>query len=695
MNNPRYKAFISYSHQDEKWARWLQSALEGYRVPKRLVGKAGPNGPVPARLRPVFRDREDLSSASDLTVELRNVLEQSETLIVVCSPASAASRWVNEEIRHFRDSGKGDRILALVVDGELDSQAGDQGCFPPALLESDDGQQKEPLAADVRRYADGKHLSMLKIVAGVLGVRLDELRQRDAQRRLRRRLVYGAASLVLVAAAAWLVWSEATTRAAAQVQRANTEELLSFMLGDLDRLDPIAGLESFNFEDMGQALYADQLGLTELDGDQLLGRALEWREAGNELKWEGKIDQALEKFEQSRAAIIEIYRRDGKTPRVTFELGQAEFYVGEIYVIQGEPEKTRRHWAHYGALTRRLLNADPKNPVYVIELAYTLLNLGALELSFPVPDIDKSLELLQAAVQYTQMALVLDPGNAEYLASLGTSLEWQADAWLQECSLGDALEGRLETVELRRKMLESNPDDADLKLQLAFTLNGLAGVQRQIGLNDNAIEGHREAAEILYGMHLDEPENKQIEWEMLYREARFARLLVDAGKLDDAGDIVYPMVDRIYELGQKGEINDQARVMEAENFNLDHAQLLLAQGDIEKGEALLRDTAARLIRMVKQYPEFGDALLTLARATFLYWEQFGEQPAGSSELLATIFQEGVEVRSCTDAARAARNAVMRGDFETARRLTDYAVGKGYFDQGFINFCRKYQICDLP
>ena len=40
----RYWAFISYSHQDEAWARWLHGALETYRVPRRLVGRVTRGG---------------------------------------------------------------------------------------------------------------------------------------------------------------------------------------------------------------------------------------------------------------------------------------------------------------------------------------------------------------------------------------------------------------------------------------------------------------------------------------------------------------------------------------------------------------------------------------------------------------------------------------------------------------------------
>ena len=95
MSTRRCKAFISYSHRDRAWSAWLQRALERYRIPKRLVGTPGAFGPIPARLAPVLRDREDPSSAADLSTEVKASLEASESLVVICSPAAAKSRAVH------------------------------------------------------------------------------------------------------------------------------------------------------------------------------------------------------------------------------------------------------------------------------------------------------------------------------------------------------------------------------------------------------------------------------------------------------------------------------------------------------------------------------------------------------------------------------------------------------------------------
>jgi hypothetical protein len=125
MNAPRaepagckYPVFISYSHRDERWASWLHKGIEAYRVPKPLVGRPGRNGPIPKQIFPVFRDRDELAASADLPATLRTALEQSAHLIVLCSPAAAQSRWVNQEIIEFKRLGRADRILPLILDGE-------------------------------------------------------------------------------------------------------------------------------------------------------------------------------------------------------------------------------------------------------------------------------------------------------------------------------------------------------------------------------------------------------------------------------------------------------------------------------------------------------------------------------------------------------------------------------------------------
>ena len=124
LEHSKYWAFISYSHADSAHAEWLHKSIERFRVPRRLVGRAGRDGPIPRRLFPLFRDQDELAASGSLSEQLQAALHSARTLIVICSPASAKSRWVEEEIRLYKSLGRTDRILGLVVDGKPNVSAG-------------------------------------------------------------------------------------------------------------------------------------------------------------------------------------------------------------------------------------------------------------------------------------------------------------------------------------------------------------------------------------------------------------------------------------------------------------------------------------------------------------------------------------------------------------------------------------------
>ncbi|MFP6854517.1 MAG: leucine-rich repeat domain-containing protein, partial [Opitutales bacterium] len=198
----KYKAFISYSHKDKEWGDWLHKSLESYRIPFRLA--RDPNNRfakpklIPKRLYPVFRDREELPTSSDLGTVINQALKDSSHLIVICSPRSAQSQWVNEEIEEFKRLGRTDRILCLIIDGEPNasekSDLGHMECFPDALKYDADlsvesflsEQTAGPIAADARDDRDGKRNAFLKLVAGLINVGFDDLKQRDTTRQRKR-----------------------------------------------------------------------------------------------------------------------------------------------------------------------------------------------------------------------------------------------------------------------------------------------------------------------------------------------------------------------------------------------------------------------------------------------------------------------------------------------------------------------------
>src|SRR3954463_7789471 len=280
----RYYAFLSYSHKDKELADWLHRELERFRVPNALAGKLTTNGVVPHRLTPIFRDEQDLSAGGELAQEIKAALAASQFLVVLCSPSAARSRWTNAEVEFFKRARPEGCVLAAVAAGEpfASDMPGreEEECFPPALRYKYDrrGHQTpkraEPLAADFREAGEGRRLAFLKLVAGMLGVGLDELVQREQTRRHRRLAYLAAASLTGMAVTSTLAVTAIQARNEAREQRREAEGLVAFMLGDLkDKLEPIGRLDALDGVGSRVLAYYSKQNAGELSDDALLQRS--------------------------------------------------------------------------------------------------------------------------------------------------------------------------------------------------------------------------------------------------------------------------------------------------------------------------------------------------------------------------------------------------------------------------------------
>jgi tetratricopeptide (TPR) repeat protein len=235
-----YSAFISYSSADVAHARWLHRALESYKLAANSGIEHPALRPDGRRLKPVFRDRDELSASHDLGASIRRALSECEALIVLCSPAAARSKWVNAEVEEYQRLGRAARTFCLLVEAQENGSI--EGCFPPALI-GEDGS--EPLAADLRSQMDGRTAAKLKIIAGILGLDFDRLRQREQSRRHRQLALVAAASLgglVItsgLAVTAYLARNEAIKqRDLARVRTATAEQTVSFVKSMFEVADP-------------------------------------------------------------------------------------------------------------------------------------------------------------------------------------------------------------------------------------------------------------------------------------------------------------------------------------------------------------------------------------------------------------------------------------------------------------------------
>jgi len=210
QNKFKYFAFISYSSKDTEWGKRVQRKLEHYRMPATLCSE---HGWERTPIKPVFFAPSDIQPGG-LTEELQERLRASRNLIVICSPNSAQSKWVGQEIEFFHQLGRSKQIHFFIVDGVPHSGNPDTECFNPIvdtlglpeILGANINEQTQtyPFTSIPWPWMD-KQRAYVQLISKLLGVEFDAIWQRH-KRLLIQKAIAWAIGIVAVIAALAAVW---------------------------------------------------------------------------------------------------------------------------------------------------------------------------------------------------------------------------------------------------------------------------------------------------------------------------------------------------------------------------------------------------------------------------------------------------------------------------------------------------------
>ena len=192
----KYDAFISYRHAelDKFVAENLHKELEKFRLPKTLAKKRpGQKN----RIERVFRDKEELPLTSNLSDPIMAALNDSEYLIVICSPRLKESMWCKKEVETFVGLRGREHIMAVLVEGEPMESFPEELLFRVERMENPDGTVEkikipvEHFAADVRGKSKREVKKLLprevqRLCAGMFHIDFDDIRQRHREQKMRR-----------------------------------------------------------------------------------------------------------------------------------------------------------------------------------------------------------------------------------------------------------------------------------------------------------------------------------------------------------------------------------------------------------------------------------------------------------------------------------------------------------------------------
>lgn len=229
-----YGAFLSYSgDRDRRWLPHLQRAIEKQSRPWYK----------PPRIR-VFLDDSGVSIGPQLWGKIESGLARSDWLVVMASPESKASVWVDREIEWWLKHKAVDTILLIVTAGQLvwDEQRADWNpelsTALPTRLSGRFKQQPVWKSAALHRPDNGADLVpdvdniALGIASVVRGLPEDDLKSegiRDTRRNLRTARITAAvlSLLLLIASTVSVIALFARAEATRQRDHAVAQQLIS------------------------------------------------------------------------------------------------------------------------------------------------------------------------------------------------------------------------------------------------------------------------------------------------------------------------------------------------------------------------------------------------------------------------------------------------------------------------------------
>jgi tetratricopeptide (TPR) repeat protein len=645
----KYRAFISYSHADTHWAKWLHRALEGFTIDKDLAGRETTTGTIPHALRPIFRYRDDFTAGNTPSEQTLAALDASEALIVICSPASAKSHYVSDEIRRFKARHPERPAIPLIVGGKPgDSEL---NCFPPALKYKVDSAGRitttpvELLAADAREEGDGKSLALAKVVAGLLGVASDDIFRRAMRERRRRQQRWIAGlSAVALTLAGLAVWAEINRREAV-VQRQEAER--NFEVAK-------QGANSLIF-DIAQALQGQQGMRTESvrkilgTAEQVIGKLVKKSHGNLELlriqgamlnefadTYAAQGDTAKQEQAARRALAITKHLAQANPDNVEWQrdLSMAYEKVGDVLVAQGNFSDALEAFRATLAAVSRLAEADFSNAQWQRDLSIAHEKIG--EVLFAQGDLSGSLKSFRESLAIRHRLAATHPTNVQSQRDLSAAYDRIGDALLAHGHLAQAARYFEKSVAIDERLASADPGNLSLQRTLSVSHNKLGDVRLALGKSADALKAFKRSLAVRNRLAKADPDNTEWQRDLALTHERLGDAYQAEGKLDVALEEYSASLNGVLRLRDADPSNADLQRFTSVTYSK-IGDLQAALGNPAEALKSFNESIAGFERLAQADPDSVAAQRDLAvgRAAFgLFLARHGEEARADAELRA-------------------------------------------------------------
>ena len=571
----RYRAFMSYSHRDAAWAKWLHKALEDYRIDKDLVGLETPRGAVPKTLRPIFRDREDFSGGSTLTAATVAALDGSAALLLLCSTVSASRAAVNEEVRLFRSRHPDRPVIPVIIDGTPPDN------FPAALryeLAADGTITDQPvtvLGPDLRDSGDGKSLGLAKVIAGLIGIGTDEVFRRAERARKRRNRFWGALAGVFLALA---LAASASAVYAWQQLKTNEAFLNATLKSTTEIVDEAVKLsETYNVPRTVTLAYLEK-------AEGLFGVMARYGRPTPELRYRkawmliqfarnyeilGDTGKQLARANEAQRLLAGLAAEKPDNFTYQRDVSVALDEIGRVMEAQGNRTEALKSYRDSLTIMERLAHADPHNAGWQRDLSISYDRVGDVlvaqgnltealksyreslaitgwqrDLSLSYDRIGGVLvalgKLTEALKSYRESLAIMeglaqaDPNNAGWQHDLSAFYDWVGHVLEAQGNRTEALKSYRDSLTIMERLAQADPNNAGWQRDLSISYERVGNVLVAQGNLTEALKSFRDTLAIMERLAKAYPSNAGWQRDLAISNERLGNIYIERKETDEA-----------------------------------------------------------------------------------------------------------------------------------------------------------------
>ena len=409
---------------------------------------------------------------------------------------------------------------------------------------------------------------------------------RDRPRRVARRLLVASVALVSLLGAARYTIDLArertiavSAREEADRRRAQAEDLIGFMLGDLrKRLEPVGRLEILDEVGAKAMDYFAAVPPSSLSDEELLRRSTALYQIGDVRIAQGNLEAATPPLEESLALARTLVERRPHDGHRLFGLAQSHFWVGFVHWRRHDLAGAEREFQSYLDVANRLVSIDSARAEWRREVAYANSNIASvLEAR---GDLEGALARFRACLAIEQSLLAATTPDKELQHSIAASHNLIGVVLRSLGRFEEALGEIRQELEIRTAMSAAEPRNATFRLRLGIAYSHLGHVLAAEGRTDEGIVAFEQALELLRDVAARDPANRTWQRDLAGASFNLGTARLAAEDLARA----LPLMQRaaaIMKTLHEGDPSNTGWRRDFADYRRGYGQALLATGDID------------------------------------------------------------------------------------------------------------------